>query len=63
LIRHLIYEGYGQRGVVANCVRHFLRALAWCGCLGRLSPNRYRFIAWLPVVFNGLAALLNHLNG
>jgi len=46
---HRIYEEYGQRGVVTNCVRHFLRTLSWFGCLERLAPNRYRFGARLPV--------------
>jgi hypothetical protein len=45
---HRIYEEYGQRGVVTNCVRHFLRTLSWFGCLERLAPNRYRFDALLP---------------
>ena len=46
---HRIYEEYGQRGVVTNCVRHFLRTLSWFGCLERLAPNRYRFGARLPI--------------
>jgi hypothetical protein len=46
---HRIYEEYGQRGVVTNCVRHFLRTLSWFGCLERLAPNRYRFDARLPI--------------
>ena len=46
---HRIYEVYGQRGVVTNCVRHFLRTLSWFGCLERLAPNQYRFGARLPV--------------
>lgn len=46
---HRIYEEYGQRGVVTNCVRHFLRTLSWFGCLERLAPNHYRFGARLPV--------------
>jgi hypothetical protein len=46
---HRIYEEYGQRGVVTNCVRHFLRTLSWFGCLERLAPNQYRFDARLPV--------------
>ena len=46
---HRIYEEYGQRGVVTNCVRHFLRTLSWFGCLKRLAPNQYRFDARLPV--------------
>ena len=47
---HRIYEEYGQRGVVTNCVRHFLRTLSWFGCLERLAPNHYRFGAQLPIV-------------
>jgi hypothetical protein len=47
---HRVYEEYGQRGVVTNCVRHFLRTLSWFGCLERLAPNRYRFDARLPMV-------------
>ena len=46
---HRIYEEYGQRGVVTNCVRHFLRTLSWFGCLERLAPNQYRFDARLPI--------------
>jgi hypothetical protein len=46
---HRIYEEYGQRGVVTNCVRHFLRTLSWFGCLERLAPNRYRFGVRLPI--------------
>ena len=46
---HRIYEEYGQRGVVTNCVRHFLRTLSWFGCLERLAPNHYRFEARLPI--------------
>jgi len=46
---HRIYEEYGQRGVVTNCVRHFLRTLSWFGCVERLAPNQYRFDARLPV--------------
>ena len=46
---HRIYEQYGQRGVVANCVRHFLRTLSWFGCLERMAPNHYRFKTRLPV--------------
>ncbi len=46
---HRIYEQYGQRGVVTNCVRHFLRTLSWFGCLERLAPNHYRFNARLPI--------------
>jgi len=46
---HRIYEEYGQRGVVTNCVRHFLRTLSWFGCVERLAPNRYRFDARLPI--------------
>ncbi|MSP14395.1 MAG: hypothetical protein EXR62_15765 [Chloroflexi bacterium] len=46
---HRIYEVYGQRGVVTNCTRHFLRTLSWFSCLERLGPNRYRFVAHLPI--------------
>lgn len=46
---HRIYEEYGQRGVVTNCVRHFLRTLSWFGCLERLAPNHYRFDTRLPI--------------
>lgn len=46
---HRIYEQYGQREVVTNCVRHFLRTLSWFGCLERLAPNYYRFDIRLPV--------------
>ncbi len=46
---HRIYEQYGQRGVVTNCVRHFLRTLSWFGCLERLAPNLYRFKTRLPI--------------
>jgi hypothetical protein len=46
---HRIYEEYGERGVVTNCVRHFLRTLGWFGCLERLAPNRYRLDARLSV--------------
>ncbi|MGA9350180.1 MAG: hypothetical protein WBW48_15455 [Anaerolineae bacterium] len=46
---HRIYEQYGQRGVVTNCVRHFLRTLSWFGCLRRLAPNHYRFHTRLPI--------------
>jgi hypothetical protein len=46
---HRIYEEYGQRGVVTNCVRHFLRTLSWFGCLERLAPNQYRFDVRLPI--------------
>jgi hypothetical protein len=46
---HRIYEQYGQRGVVTNCVRHFLRTLSWFGCLERLAPNHYRFNTRLPI--------------
>ena len=46
---HRIYEEYGERGVVTNCVRHFLRTLGWFGCLERLAPNRYRFNTRLSV--------------
>ena len=46
---HRIYEQHGQRGVVTNCVRHFLRTLSWFGCLERLAPNHYRFDARLPI--------------
>lgn len=47
---HRIYEEYGQRGVVTNCVRYFLRTLSWFGCLERLAPNHYHFGARLPIV-------------
>jgi hypothetical protein len=47
---HRIYEQYGQRGVVTNCLRHFLRTLSWFGCLERLAPNHYRLNAQLPIV-------------
>jgi len=47
---HRVYEEFGQRGVVTNCVRHFLRTLSWFGCLERLAPNHYRFGARLPIV-------------
>jgi len=46
---HRVYEQYGQRGVVTNCVRHFLRTLSWFDCFERLAPNHYRFKARLPV--------------
>ncbi len=46
---HRIYEQYGQRGVVTNCVRHFLRTLSWFGSLERLAPNHYRFDTRLPI--------------
>jgi len=47
---HRIYERHGERGVVTNCVRHFLRTLSWFGCLERLAPNHYRFETRLPMV-------------
>ena len=47
---HRVYEQYGQRGVVTNCVRHFLRTLSWFGCLERLGANHYRFESRLPVL-------------
>jgi len=46
---HRIYEQYGQRGVVTNCVRHFLRTLSWFGTLERIAPNHYRFENRLPI--------------
>ena len=45
---HRIYEQYGQRGVVTNCMRYFLRTMSWFGCLERLAPNHYRFKTRLP---------------
>lgn len=55
---HRVYEEYGQRGVVTNCVRHFLRTLSWFGCLERSGPNQYVFADRLPLAQEAFPLLI-----